>query len=853
MALRTRLTRIALVCSCCLIAAPFSAYAEPSAADYVPGQAIVLYRTGDGVNLLSEGSDNPLAAVGFDVEQVWDFSDADSSISLQSADSAANGTDIPEGDDIRVALVEGEAGSTEELISELEDLDCVIAAQPNSIDTLAAVEPNDTYYQAWQYSLHDDDEAGISAATAWERDEQTVPDDAKDNVVAVIDTGVDFSNPDLAAVAWTNPGDIGLTGEHGYDFHDNDSDPTPGTSSVLSHGTHCAGIIAATTDNEQGIAGVAQHTKIIACKVAADDGEGAIFLSSAISAYQYIVQARLAGENIVAVNNSWPQGGKSPVLDYLVNQAGRLGILSVFAAGNDSSDIDDRPASENASGTVHISSPYAIFVAASNGNNEIASYSNWDETDVDVAAPGSNILSTVATASEEAYYNVALTDDNVAYRASFGTDIALDDISWTIYNASDGEVLAEGSGAGNAQSPVRLELATSALTGDPALRVSEDLSRIDGLNAEDYQSCYLQLSWDIPEGAFDGASPASHLLSLMVEPADNEAPLDAVVRAAVGIKRDDGMEMLSDPNANMAAADTDTMTTGVWQVEGDLSSQEELSAVCIMVPANSGEKPDHSILISSYGLGTGESFAPYGFMSGTSMATPVIAGSVAELASLYPDETALELRGRIVGSTEPLENADEHPTATNGRFTFETACGNDGDISANTWAAESNAAEGTITLLGRGLNDATATVDGKAVRMVERNDDSLVVEVDDEVFDDCEHDIVVTDASTGKTHAAAYTVAAEDLGASLHKVADLPVDAASESSATLIGAPDRLLYLDTLGAYAYQIVNPQSEGVHWEQLSAPGMPWGDEAPDRLPDLDAVLCAARRKAVCVRGR
>ena len=336
----------------------------------------------------------------------------------------------------------------------------------------------------------------------------------------------------LAAVAWTNPGDIGLTGEHGYDFHDNDSDPTPGTSSVLSHGTHCAGIIAATTDNEQGIAGVAQHTKIMACKVAADDGEGAIFLSSAISAYQYIVQARLAGENIVAVNNSWSQGGKSPVLDYLVNQAGKLDILSVFAAGNDSSDIDDQPASENASGTVHISSPYAIFVAASNGNNEIASYSNWDETDVDVAAPGSNILSTVATASEEAYYNVALTDDNVAYRASFGTDIALDDISWTIYNASDGEVLAEGSGAGNAQSPVRLELAISALTGDPALHVSEDLSRIDGLNAEDYQSCYLQLSWDIPEGTFDGASPASHLLSLMVEPADNEAPLDAVDRAA---------------------------------------------------------------------------------------------------------------------------------------------------------------------------------------------------------------------------------------------------------------------------------------------------------------------------------
>lgn len=305
----------------------------------VPGQALVLYRASDAasVRLLDSANADELAGAGFEVAQEWDFSAVDRALDqgvvrLQS-DEGGSGA-VPSGADLRVALVEREGADADDLVAELEALDFVVAAQPNYVVTPDGVTPDDALYDGWQYNMTSED-AGIDLEAALAaRDEAPA---TAENVVAVIDTGVDVSHPDLVDHMWKNPGIEGLPGEAGscgYDFGENDDDPTPGATTFGSHGTHCAGVVAGVQNNGEGVAGASSDTKVMALRVDTDAVPGFLYTNSIVSAYEYLIGAALSGEHIVAVNDSWSSGGYLPVLDYLVNQAGRLGILSVFAAGN---------------------------------------------------------------------------------------------------------------------------------------------------------------------------------------------------------------------------------------------------------------------------------------------------------------------------------------------------------------------------------------------------------------------------------------------------------------------------------------------------------------------------------------
>ena len=124
----------------------------------------------------------------------------------------------------------------------------ILYAEPNYKVKIAATGPNDPkYHEQWGLSR-------ISAPAAWD-----INHDACDIIVAVIDTGVDYTHKDLAANMWAD-----ANGSHGYDFVNDDNDPMedrhPG------HGTHCAGIIAAVGDNNTGVTGVCWHAKIMAVK-----------------------------------------------------------------------------------------------------------------------------------------------------------------------------------------------------------------------------------------------------------------------------------------------------------------------------------------------------------------------------------------------------------------------------------------------------------------------------------------------------------------------------------------------------------------------------------------------------------
>jgi subtilisin family serine protease len=214
-------------------------------------------------------------------------------------------------------------------------------------------------------------------------------------VVAVIDSGVDYNHPDLMNQMWINTGEIAGNGidddnngfvddYYGYDFANDDGDPWDDDS----HGTHVAGTIAAQANNGTGVTGVAYNANIMALKFLDASGSGSTF--DAIRAVEY---ATLMGADIT--NNSWGGGGYSQALYDAIELSGQAGSLFVAAAGNGGAD----QIGDNNDALPHYPSNYdlsnLISVAATDRNDNLTSFSNFGATSVDLAAPGSSILSTV--------------------------------------------------------------------------------------------------------------------------------------------------------------------------------------------------------------------------------------------------------------------------------------------------------------------------------------------------------------------------------------------------------------------------------------------------------------------------
>src|SRR5882724_4322634 len=216
-------------------------------------------------------------------------------------------------------------------------------------------------------------------------------------VVAVIDSGVNYTHPDLAANMWTNPGETagngldddsnGYTDDfYGYDFGQGDSDP----STTDEHGTHVAGTIAATGNNFSGVIGVDYQAKIMALKVGQDSAPGSFSDSAIIEAIDYCVLMKGRGVNIAAINASWGGGDFSSAMRSAIQSSGDVGIVFCAAAGNDSTNNDvtpDYPANYRLANM--------LVVAASDMNDNLAGFSNFGASTVDLAAPGVNTLSTI--------------------------------------------------------------------------------------------------------------------------------------------------------------------------------------------------------------------------------------------------------------------------------------------------------------------------------------------------------------------------------------------------------------------------------------------------------------------------
>ncbi len=294
---------------------------------------------------------------------------------------------------IRVDKVEVAEGRINAAINEYLKDERVEYAEPDYI-VQASLIPNDpNFSQLW--GLHNTGQDGGTADADIDAPEAWDINTGVSTVVAVIDTGVNYNHEDLSANMWVNTGEIPGNGTdddgngyvddyRGWNFVWGINDPMDNNG----HGTHCSGIIAGVGNNGVGVAGVNWDAKIMPLKFLDALGYGSV--SDAVEAVLYA-----KNKGVRVSSNSWGGGGYSQTLYDAIKSFGDAGGLFVASAGNGGSDNlgDNNDTTPNYPSSYNLSN--IIAVAATDGNDALASFSNYGVASVDLTAPGVNIYSTI--------------------------------------------------------------------------------------------------------------------------------------------------------------------------------------------------------------------------------------------------------------------------------------------------------------------------------------------------------------------------------------------------------------------------------------------------------------------------
>ena len=273
----------------------------------------------------------------------------------------------------------------------------VAYAEPNFVYELHQTIPDDEFF-ADLFGMHNEGQTGgtvdadIDAPEAWD-----LTTGSPDVILGLLDTGFDYNHEDLAANAFVNPGEIADNGldDDGNGFIDDvhGIDPTDGSGDPIdndSHGSHVSGTMAGAGNNGVGVAGVNWEAKIVAC---AAFTPGGAFLEDILVCMDYFLDLKTRAENpvnIIATNNSWGGGGFSQALFDAIEAHNQAGMLFVASAGNSSNDNDANPAFPATYPNENI-----ISVLATDHDDEMAFFSSFGASTVDVGAPGLDVLSTV--------------------------------------------------------------------------------------------------------------------------------------------------------------------------------------------------------------------------------------------------------------------------------------------------------------------------------------------------------------------------------------------------------------------------------------------------------------------------
>ena len=660
--------------------------------------------------------------------------------------------------DFVVSLVSSGKMSTDELVSALEDNKYVDKVEPNyEVKAEADYSLNDEY-AGYQYYLGGDDsknlggddvysrgtlydgnygKSTLNVAALWESAGNKHSN--KEIVVAVIDSGVEFFHEDLIDHMWENPGDIGLLGNCGYDFADNDEYPYD----EFGHGTHCAGIIAAQADNGIGISGVAGtyadscNIKIMAIR--AMDENGASTSYSLLGGFKYVLSAAQEGVNVRMINNSygasnWGYSDKG-MFDEIFDELEAEGVLCFFAAGNDSMDIDYNIFAPSSSDNDNL-----VVVGSLNESGQMASYSNYGKTAVDIFAPGTNILSTVSyDVFIPGIYSEEKLEETTSAFGVFGYD---------------GDESTNPSAAGtNVSGFAGVETYTMSY-GDDSVKLVEtddvELSLYDGKSMNRYTDKSLGIDVVPGEGSEysyvvffpyeDGVEPGEYI-SMVFGMKDRMAggnDLDMIGVDACELEvYDDGTYSIG----NLLEYSFDNMTYDITR-SAQISRQEQEyyydensvgsmydtlltdSDGSLGIGLNASDTGEINsrkgaalfiycqdegcgLYVDSVGVSSPDAwnFDMYDVYSGTSMATPAAVGAAALLCALYPESTrtSAELKSLLLSSAEKSDELSDL-CSTGGRINLENIV--EGRFAPVVESIVTDTEAGTITINGTNFGDS---------------------------------------------------------------------------------------------------------------------------------------------------
>lgn len=421
------------------------------------------------------------------------------------------------------------SSSFAERVQALEARSDVEYVEPNTLLQIDKIPDDAEFGQL--YGMNNTGEEGgtvdadIDAPEAWD-----VSTGSRDVLVGIIDTGVDYTHPDIAENYWHNPGETGLDANgadkstngidddgngfiddfRGWDFANNDNDPIDDHA----HGTHCAGTIGGRGNNGVGVAGVNWEVSIVGIKFLTGAGSGN--LADAVKAIEY---GTLIGVNMMS--NSWGGGDFSETMDAAIRAAGAKDILFIAAAGNDASNNDISP---------HYPSSYTadnvISVAATDRKDGMAIFSSYGATTVDVGAPGVDILSSVLGGLYTKFSGTSMATPHVtgvaALIKSVYPNATAAEVKARILNTSDPVVALQGK----TLSGGRVN-AYNALEDDTvAPNAPEDLTVIDaGISS-------IDLSWKASGDDADVGSARRYDVRYATSVIRNERDWDAAIRVA---------------------------------------------------------------------------------------------------------------------------------------------------------------------------------------------------------------------------------------------------------------------------------------------------------------------------------